>query len=222
MVKILKKANILTIWGWMRILFPNSIPMNIRNLFSGGLFLLTAMVTQAQPDTARISQKALIFADSLVKTDKYGDWSSYANLAPLSVIKYYGGKDGYIGHVLSMRGFTMSAIEEDAPQLQLETLVTKNEQWQCVIRLSRYFHKDDKKFHLVSNLVAQSKDEGETWRVFDVNYNVVTNMMLIFPEIMDMPLKATSVLSEEQELAQQQAATKAAAPAGKKAVVRKK
>ncbi|HVU97457.1 MAG TPA: hypothetical protein VHE34_19675 [Puia sp.] len=196
--------------------------MNIRKLFSGGLFLLTAMVTQAQPDTARISQKALMYADSLVKTDRYGNWQSYADLAPASVIKYYGGKDGYIGHVLSMRGFTMSAIEEDAPSLQLETLVTKNDQWQCVIRLSRYFHKDDKKFHLVTNLIAQSRDEGETWRIFDVNYNTVTNMILIFPDIMDMPLKATSILSEEQELAQQQAAANAAAPAGKKAVARKK
>jgi len=196
--------------------------MNIRKLFTGGLFLLTAMVTHAQPDTARISRKALLYADSLVKTDTYGNWSTYADLAPASVIKYYGGKDGYIGHVLSMRGFTMSAIEEDAPSLQLETLVTKNDQWQCVIRLSRYFHKDDKKFHLVSNLIAQSRDEGETWRIFDVNYNTVTNMILIFPEIMDMPLKATSVLSEEQELAQQQAAANAAAPAGKKAVARKK
>jgi hypothetical protein len=196
--------------------------MNIRNLVSGGLFILTAMVTQAQPDTAKISQKALKFADSLVKTDAYGDWSSYANLAPLSLIKYYGGKEGYISHVLSMRGFTMSVVEEAAPQLQVETLVTRNDQWQCVIQLSRYFHKDDKKFHLVTNLVAQSKDEGETWKIFDVNYNVVSNLILIFPEIMDMPLKATSVLSEQQELAQQQAAANAAAPAGKKAVARKK
>lgn len=183
---------------------------------------MTAMVSQAQPDTAKISQKALAYADSLVKADTYENWSTYAELAPLSVTRYYGGKDGYVGHVLSMRGFTLSALQEDPPQLQMETLVTRNDQWQCVIKLSRYFHKDDKKFHLVSNLVAQSRDEGETWRIFDVNYNAVTNMMQIFPDIMDMPLKATSVLSEEQELAQQQAATAAAQPAGKKPAPRKK
>ena len=196
--------------------------MNIRKLFSGGLFLLASMVTQAQPDTAKISQKALLYADSLVKTDAYGNWSSYANLAPLSVLKYYGGTDGYTGHVLSMRGFTMSTVDEDPPQLKMETMVTKNDQWQCVIRLSRYFHKEDKKFHLVTDLIAQSRDEGETWKVFDVNYNTVSNMILIFPEIMDMPIKPTSVLSEEQEQAQQRAAAEAAAPAGKKAVARKK
>jgi hypothetical protein len=180
------------------------------------------MVTQAQPDTAKLSQKALLYADSLVKTDAFGNWSSYANLAPLSVIKYYGGKDGYVGHVLSMRGFTMSTIEEDPPTLKLETLVTKNEQWQGVIRLSRYFHKEDKKFHLITNLIVQSTDEGETWKVFDVNYNTVSNMILIFPEIMDMPIKPASVLSEEQELAQQKAAADASSPAGKKALARKK
>ena len=196
--------------------------MNIRKLFSGGLFLLAATVSQAQPDTAKISQKAIAYADSLVKADTYQDWSNYANLAPLSVIKYYGGKDGYIGHVLSMRGFSMSAIQEDAPQLQMQTLVTKNDQWQCVIQLSRYFHKEDKKFHLITDLVAQSKDEGETWKIFDVNYNTLGNMMQIFPDIMDMPLKETAMLSEEQELAQQQAATAAANPAGKKAATKKK
>jgi hypothetical protein len=196
--------------------------MNIRKLFSGGLFIMTAMVSQAQPDTAKISQKALAYADSLVKADTYQNWSSYADLAPLSVTRYYGGKDGYVGHVLSMRGFTMSALDEAPPQLQMETLVTRNDQWQCVIRLSRYFHKDDKKFHLVTNLIAQSRDEGETWRIFDVNYNTVGNIIQIFPDIMDMPIKATSILSEEQELAQQQAATAAAQPAGKKAAPRKK
>jgi hypothetical protein len=196
--------------------------MNIRKLFSGGLFLLTAVVSQAQPDSAKISQKALMYADSLVKADAYQDWSSYANLAPRSVIKYYGGTEGYLGHVQQMREYTTSKLQEDAPQLQLQTLVTLKDQWQCVIRLSRYFHRDDKKFHLVSYLIGQSKDEGETWKIFDVNYNAVADMMMLFPEILDMPIKLPSILSEEQELAQQQAAATAGTPAGKKAGAKKK
>jgi hypothetical protein len=191
--------------------------MNIRNLLFGGSFLLAATVSQAQPDTAKISQRAMAYADSLVKADAYQNWSSYANLAPLSVIKHYGGQDGYIGHVLLMRASTTSPIDEAAPELQMLNLVTLKDQWQCVIRLSRYFHRDDKKFHLVSYLIGQSKDEGESWRIFDVNYNAVADMMQIFPEILDMPIKAPSILSEEQELAQQQAA---AAP--KKSVAKKK
>lgn len=183
---------------------------------------MTALVSQAQPDSAKISHKALWYADSLVKADAYQDWGAYANLAPFSVMKYYGGKDGYSGHVQQVRVYTTSYQDEAPPELQLQTLVTVKDQWQCVIRLSRYFHRDDKKFHLVSYLIGQSKDEGDTWRIFDVNYNTVANMMQIFPDILDMPLKETSILSEEQELAKQQAETAAAASAGKKTAARKK
>jgi hypothetical protein len=201
------------------ILAIKSIPMKVQKFLSGALFLLAATASQAQPDTAKIARKALFFADSLVKTDTYQNWSTYVDLAPLSVIKYYGGKDGYSGHVQQVRAYTTSTIAEAAPELQMQTLVTLKDQWQCVIRLSRYFHRDDKKYHLVSYLIGQSKDEGETWKVFDVNYNTVGNMMFIFPDILDMPIKETSMLTEEQELAQQQAA---AAPAGKKATAKKK
>lgn len=196
--------------------------MLIQKLLSGGLFLLAATVSQAQPDSSTIAQKALLYADSLVKTDAYEDWGTYANLAPASVIKYYGGKDSYIGHVQLVRSYTTSVLQEAAPALQMETLITFKEQWQCVIRLSRYYHKNDQKYHLVSYLIGQSKDEGETWKIFDVNYNTVSNLMQIFPDILDMPIKEPTMLTEEQELAKQQAATAAAAPAGKKAAGKNK
>ena len=200
------------------ILVPKSIPMKVLKLLSGSILLLATAVSQAQPDTAKITQRALFYADSLVKTDAYQNWGTYADLTPFSVLKYYGGKDGYVGHVQQVRAYTTSTIEEAAPELQMETLVTLKDQWQCVIRLSRYFHRDDKKYHLVSYLIGQSRDEGETWKLFDVNYNTVGNMMNIFPDILDMPIRETLMLTEEQELAQQQAA---AAPA-KKATAKKK
>lgn len=183
---------------------------------------MAATVSRAQPDSSKIAQKALLYADSLVKTDAYEDWGTYANLAPASVIKYYGGKDNYIGHVQLVRSYTTSVLQEAAPALQMETLVTFKEQWQCVIRLSRYYHKNDQKYHLVSYLIGQSRDEGETWKVFDVNYNTVSNLMQIFPDILDMPIKEPTMLTEEQELAKQQAATAAAAPAGKKSAGKNK
>jgi hypothetical protein len=199
--------------------------MKIQKLLSGGLFLLTFMVSQAQPDSAKISQKALLYADSLVKADTYQNWLTYVSLAPASLIKYYGGLDAYSGHVQQVRAYTTSMLEEAAPELQMQTMVTLKEQWQCVIRLSRYFHRDDKKYHLVSYLIGQSRDEGETWKVFDVNYNTVANLMQIFPEIMDMPIKETTALTEEQELAKQQAASApgiSAADSGKKTAARKR
>ena len=192
--------------------------MKIRNSFSVCLFLLAGLASQAQPDTAAISRNALTFADSLVKTDAYGNFSSYAGLAPASVLKYYGGADGYIQHVSQLRTRTTSEQEEMYPVLNVETLRTMDDQWQCVIRVSRYFHKDNVQYHYVTYFVGQSKDEGVNWRLFDVSYNPVGNMIYIFPEVItDLPIKLPVILSQEQEdkLAQQQ--TAAAAQGAKKA-----
>lgn len=158
--------------------------MKIRTILSV-CSLLMAVTAYTQPDTARITKKALFFADSLAKADAYGNWSAYADLAPASVIKYYGGKDGFIQHVTVTRLHTTSAIQEDAPVLALQTLETKKDQWQCVIRLSRYFHQADKQYHLISYLIGQSLDDGETWKLFDVGYNSVANIIYMFPDIMD-------------------------------------
>jgi hypothetical protein len=167
--------------------------MKIQTILS--ILSLAVLTARAQPDTAKISHNALVYADSLVKADAYGMWSTYADLAPPSVIKFYGGKDGYIQHVTTGRQRTASAIQEAAPELKIQTLETQKDQWQCVIRLSRVFHnKEGKEFHLVTYLIGQSKDEGETWKLFDIGYNTVANIIYIFPEILDdIPLQASVV-----------------------------
>ena len=159
--------------------------MKTRKTLSACLFLLAVIAGHAQPDTAKISRNALSFADSLVKTDAFGNWDAYADLAPLSVVKYFGGKDGYVQHVIGIRKRTASEIEEAAPELKMITLEPRKDQWQCVISLSRYFHKEDKQYHLVTYLIGQSKDDGENWKLFDVSYTPVSNLIYIFPEILD-------------------------------------
>jgi hypothetical protein len=183
--------------------------------------LLPAHFTSfAQPDSVKISAMAMTFADSLVKADTYQSWNVYADLAPLSVVKFYGGKDGYLEHIKTGRQRTVSSIDEDAPQLKLLNLMTANDQWQCLIRESRYFHKDDKKFHQVTYFLGQSKDEGETWKLFDLSYNKVANIIYIFPEVFgDLAIPEPSILSEQEEIARQQAQ---AAAASKKTVTKKK
>jgi hypothetical protein len=189
---------------------------------AGALFLLTGLAGYAQPDTAKITQRALFFADSLVKTDKYANWAVYSDLVQASVVKYYGGKPGYIEHISNIRKKTVSEVDEADPELKVLNLMTENDQWQCVIRVSRYFHKEDKKYHFVTYFIGQSKDEGQTWRLFDVSYNSVANIIYMFPDVFgDMPIKESTILTEEQELAAQQKAKEAAA-AGKKASVKKK
>jgi hypothetical protein len=183
--------------------------MKIRNSLSVCVFLLAGLASQAQPDTAAISRNALTFADSLVKTDAYGNFSSYAGLTPASVLKYYGGADGYIQHVNQLRRRTTSEQEEMYPVFNVETLRPIDDRWQCVIRVSRYFHKDNVQYHYVTYFVGQSMDEGANWRLFDVSYNPVGNMIYIFPEVItDLPIKQPVILSQDQEekLAQQQTA----------------
>jgi len=156
-----------------------------QTLLAVPLFLLAALITHAQADTAKISQQALLYTDSLAKADHYEDWSAYANLTPAPVIRYYGGRDGFIQHIQVGRLRTYSAISEDLPISQILQMRSKNEQWQCVIRQSRYFHKEDKQYHFTTYLIGQSMDDGQTWRLFDVSYNSVANIIYIFPEIFD-------------------------------------
>lgn len=174
----------------------------------------------SQPDTVKIKQRALFFADSLIKTDAYKSWSAYADLAPLSVWKHYGGKDGFIEHIQKTYARTVSSIEEPPAEVHVMTLKTKDDQWQCVIRESRYIHRNDKKYHLVTYLLGQSKDDGETWRLFDLSYNKVANVIYMMPDIIDdLPIPEPYIISEEEELAKQQAA---ATPVAKKAGSKKK
>jgi hypothetical protein len=193
--------------------------MKIRKFLSVCVFLLAGLASQSQPDTAAISRNALTYADSLVKTDAYGNTSSYAGLAPASLLKYYGGEDGYMQHVYMMRGRTTSEQDELYPVINVETLRAVDQQWQCVIRVSRYFHKDNVQYHYITYFVGQSKDEGASWRMFDVSYNTVANMIYIFPEVItDLPIKQPVILSQEQEekLAQQQTAATAQGVKAKK------
>ena len=169
-------------------------------------YLFTFAITTAysQPDTAKISRNAVLYADSLARTDNfantYGDWSAYANLNPASVIKYYGGTAGLIQHITSTRKLTTSEIQEASPTFQLLALENRDEQWQCVIRQSSYFHKEGTQYHFVTYLIGQSRDEGETWRLFDVSYNKVANIIYIFPEIMDdLAITDATIRSEDQE-----------------------
>lgn len=167
--------------------------------------LSAGLTTRAQSDSVKITQNALVFADSLVKTDSFETWQTYADLAPTSVIKYYGGKQGYIDHILQGRWRTRSNIAENSPELKMLQLVNVlNDEWQCVIRESRYFHKDDQKYHFITYFVGQSKDGGETWRLFDVSYNTVANIILMFPDIQgDLAINVPVILTPEQEAAQQ-------------------
>lgn len=188
----------------------------LQPLMAGLVLCLLQLTGSAQPDTAKIAEKAMFFADSLVKADAYQNWDNYADLSVPSVIKYYGGKAAYIEFIQKAWATRVSSLEEDHPALKFLHLLTHNDQWQCVIQESRYIHKDDKKLHIVTYFVGQSTDEGNTWRLFDVGYNRVANIIYMMPDILDLPIPEHTVRTEEEELAlaKAQAAQSAPAPAG--------
>ena len=176
------------------------------------IFVLSLNTLDAfSQDSAKIKEKALFFADSLIKTDTYLSWSAYADLAPEGVLKYYGGKDGFVDHIQKFHSRTVSSLGgEDAPEVKLMSLMASGNQWQCIIRESRYIHRDDnKKYHIVTYLLGQSKDDGDTWRIFDLSYNKVANVIYMMPDVIgDLPIPEPYFISEEEEMAKakQQAA----------------
>ena len=174
-------------------------------MMAGLITVLLPLAGFSQPDTAKISARVIFFADSLIKADTYKNWNVYANLAPEGVIKHYGGKDGYIEQVKKLRVRVESSIEEAAPELKVQQLLTQNEEWQSVIRVSRYIHREDKQYHVVTFFVCQSKDDGQTWRMFDVAYNKVANLIYMMPDIFgDLTVREATVMTQEEELAKEQ------------------
>jgi hypothetical protein len=205
------------------ILVLKSIPMNILKPIPAMLVIcLTQFCASAQPDTAKVANRALNFADSLIKADHFENWNMYVDLVPAGVIKHYGGKEGYINYVQKARAHFFSTIEEDAPTMKIQTLLMEDNQWQCVIRTSRYIHKDDKKLHIITYFVGQSMDEGQTWRLFDVGYDRVANIIYMMPDVFgDLPIPEHTVISEQEELAAAKAAQDAQAKAAAKPVHKK-
>jgi hypothetical protein len=190
----------------------------LKLLLTCTVICLAQLRLSAQPDTTRIIQKALFFADSLVKADAYETWPVYADLVIPSVIKYYGGKDGYIDYIQKARVHRTSTEVEEPPVLKPLHLLTENEEWQAVIEESGYIHRDGKKVHIITYLVGQSRDGGETWRLFDVGYNRVAAIIYMMPDVFgDLPIPEHIIRTEDEELAMAQAAQAAQAAAAKNA-----
>ena len=183
---------------------------------------LTAAPDAFSQDSAKIKENALLFADSLIKADVYQNWSVYADLAPAGVLKYYGGRDGFIANTQKIHPRTVSSLTLDYPERKVISLMASQNQWQCVIWESRYITRDDnKRYHLVTYLLGQSKDDGETWRIFDVGYNSVANVIYMMPDVIgDLPIPQPYIISEEEELAKAKEQT-AASPAAKRASKKK-
>ncbi len=135
----------------------------------------------AQSDSSFASRRALLFADSLLDAFRSNNLDQYLNISYPGVIKYYGGQHQFREYIQRTRA--ISGNEQMREACELVQLKGDNGEWQCVVKKTKETAVDGKKAKVISYLVGQSKDEGNTWKYFDVAYNSVDNIVYIMPDI---------------------------------------
>jgi len=175
-----------------------------------------------ESDTAIATRNALKFADSLIRANFYADWNTYMNLSEPSAIKYYGGKDGFKEHVITIHYRNEPKTEEKPEKLQMLSMLNDMDTWQCVIEKVRDSWDDSRgKVKTISYLVGESTDNGLTWKFIDVSHNSLVNVIYIMPSVfskLEIPEGKTIYVDEvaTQEAAKAEQAAKAAKAAPKK------
>ena len=137
---------------------------------------------QAQQNSSAVSKRAILFADSLLKSFRYNNFDQYTDLSYPGVISYYGGKKNFLEYVQRTRTISEGISSEN---LKLVQILNDISEWQCVVEKTSEALIDGKKAHIVSYLVGQSKDEGRNWTFFDVAFNPVDNVVYIMPDIFE-------------------------------------
>ena len=174
-----------------------------------------------ESDTAIATRNALKFADSLTRAFFYTEWDTYMNLSEPSAIKYYGGKDGFKEHVVSIHYRNEPKTEEKPEKLQMRTMMNDIETWQCVIEKVRDSWDESRgKVKTISYLVGESTDNGVTWKFVDASQNSLVNLIYIMPSVFSKLEIPEGQMIYVDEVAAQEAA-KAAQPTPKKKPVKK-
>ena len=166
------------------------------------LMALTCACTlaSAQSGSQLITQRAILFADSLNNAFTRSDWNGYLDLSYPGVVSYYGGRENFTEYISRARSFTGSAEDKT----ELLQIVNDNSEWQCVVKKTNETVIDGRKAEVISYMVGQSKDGGKSWRYFDVAYNSVSNLGYIMPDIFStLSIPQRQVVFEKDGLARQ-------------------
>ena len=134
----------------------------------------------AQTSSSSPSQSALIFADSFLKSFRNNDVEQYVNLSYPGVISYYGGNKNFREYVQRAGSSYNSTLSEN---ISLVQIVRDVSELQCVIQKTCISNVDGKKAQIVSYMVGQSKDDGQSWKFVDVALNSPGNLVYIMPDI---------------------------------------
>lgn len=181
--------------------------MKILRILCCSWLLAAAIPAHAQSDTAIAIDKAMLFADSLVKASFYQNWNTYLNLSNPSAIKYYGGKEGFKDHVVTHYFHNESSLEEKPETVSMISMMNDGiEEWQCVIEKVRHTFFESRKVKIHTYLLGRSLDNGLNWTFVDVGHNSVANVIYIFPEIFGtLAIPELRMVYEDDVAAQEQA-----------------
>lgn len=148
------------------------------------LFISFSPPVQAQNES--IKKNATLFADSMITAFRFQNWDNYFNLSYSGAVKYYGGPAGYM--TFTKRSFEASKaiIQENPETLSLMQLENDINEWQCVFERKRQYKVDGKITTILTYLIGQSKDDGETWKFFDMGFNPPENVIYIMPDVFTM------------------------------------
>jgi hypothetical protein len=170
-----------------------------------------------ESDTAIATRNALKFGDSLVKANFYAEWTTYLNLSMVSAFKYYGGKDGFKEHVVTIHYHNEPKNDEKPETLKMVTIMNDMDTWQCVLEKVRDSWDESRgKVKTYSYLVGESTDNGLTWKFIDVSHNSLANVIYIMPSVFGTLAIPEGKTVYVDEVAAQEAAQAAQQPAVKK------
>ena len=177
------------------------VPMKaLKTVFFFMALTCARLVGFAQSGTADISQRAIVFADSLNNAFTRGDWNGYLDLSYPGVVSYYGGKENFTEYITRARSYTSTTGQKT----ELLQIVQDNVEWQCVVKKRNETLIDGRKAEVVSYMVGQSKDNGQHWKYFDVAYNSVSSLGYIMPDIFNvLSIPQRQIIFEKDGLARQ-------------------
>jgi hypothetical protein len=153
---------------------------------------------RAQSNEAVVSQRALAYADSLLNAFQNNRSGEYTEMTYPGAISYYGGIRSFQHYIERERALSDNAKEKT----EIVQLLNNKNEWQCVIKKTRPKTIDGKKAYIVSYLVGQSRDNGTTWKYFDVAFNSVANIGYIMPDKFEaLMVPQREVIFEKDQMA---------------------
>src|SRR5688500_11847744 len=87
-------------------------------VFLAALFYSSNYI-QAQSNAAVASERAILFADSLLKSFRSGNFDQYTELSYPGVITYYGGKKSFTEYVKRSRTIQPDLMSENLKLVQI-------------------------------------------------------------------------------------------------------